>query len=275
MNEVTNWGTVFYNSLQAFGQKIMGSVPYILGAILILLIGWLIAKSISAGVKKLLEISKFDILAEKVKAQEILNKANIKISPSGLVGKFVYWTVMLLVITSAADSLGWTIVSSEISKLMGYLPQLFVAIVIFIVGSTIVSVIRDVIRGATSSMGIATGKFISEFVFYMLFIIVILTSLGQAGIDTSIITSNMLLILGAILITASISYGFASRDILSNILASYFNKKTFVVGQHIEVGHLKGEIVQISNISVFIKNSDGIVVIPSHKLINTETIIKG
>lgn len=274
MQEVTNWGTLFYNSLQAFGQKMMGSVPYILGAILILVIGWLIAKSVAAGVKKLLEISQFDKLAQKAKAQEILDKANISLTPSGIVGKFVYWIVMLLVITSAADSLGWTIVSAEISKLMAYLPKLFVAIVIFIVGSTIVSIIRDVIRGATSSMGIATGKFISEFVFYLLFIVVVLTALGQAGIDTSIITSNMLLILGAILVTASISYGFASRDILSNILASYFNKKTFQVGQHIEIGNLKGEIVQITNISVFIKDGGNIVVIPSHKLITSETIIK-
>lgn len=274
MQEFQNWGSLFYNSLQSFGQRLMGAIPQILGALAILLIGWLIARVVSSGIKKVLELAKFDTLAEKANASEYLERANIKAKPSGIVGKFVYWILMLLVITTASDSLGWSIVSQEVSKLMSYLPNLFVAIIIFIIGTTIAKIVRDVIKGATSSLGIGAGKLVSEFVFYLLFILVTLTALGQAGVDTSIITSNLLMILGAILATAAISYGFASRQILANILASYFNKSSYKIGEYIEMGEFKGQIVEINSMSIVLKTKDNYISIPSSRIIDETVILK-
>lgn len=274
MQELTSWSELFFESLKAFGAKLMGALPGVLGAILILLLGWLFAKIISSGTAKVLKVVKFDILAEKIKASQFLQRANITILPSQLISKFIYWILILLVIITASDALGWRALSLEISNLLAYLPNLLVAIVFFIVGTYIATFVRDFIRGTTNSLGISSGKIISSFVFYLLFIIVALTSLDQAGVDTSIITSNLMLILGAILAAAAISYGFASRDILANILAGFFSRKTFKVGQIIEVAGEKGEIIAIQNISVTILNDKKEkVVIPTHQLITSNVKI--
>ena len=274
MNELMTWPELFLNSLQTFGQKLMGAIPGIIGAIFILLLGWLLAKLISKGIMRLLALMKFDVLAEKMKVTDYLAKANVSLSASELLGKFVYWIILLLVIISASDALGWNAVSREISKLLSYLPNLLLAIIFFVVGTYIASFVRDLIRGATSSLGISTGKLISNVVFYLLFIVVTLTALDQAGVDTSIITSNLLMILGAILLAASISYGFASKDVLANILASFFSRKTFGVGQTIEVNGTRGKIVAVNNISVMVENSQGeTIVIPSHQLISNQVKI--
>ena len=276
MQEITTWSELFLNSFQSFGHKLMGAVPSILGAIIILLLGWLFAKLVSRGFSRLLKLVKFDKLADKIKANEFLEKANVNLSPSELIGKFIYWILLLLVIISASDALGWNAVSNEISKLLSYLPNLLIAIIFFIVGTYIASFVRDIIRGATSSLGISTGKLISSLVYYLLFIVVALTALDQAGVDTSIITSNLLMILGAILAAAAISYGFASKDVLANILASFFSRRTFTVGQTIEVDGVKGKIVSVNNISVTVQNgSDEKVVIPSHQLITSKVKIIG
>ena len=151
-----------------------------------------------------------------------------------------------------------------------------VAIVFFIVGTYIASFVRDIIKGATNSLGISTGKLISNVVFYLLFIIVTLTSLDQGGVDTSIITSNLMLILGAILLAASISYGLASKEVLSNILASFFSRRTYDLGQTIEIDGLRGKIVEISTISVTILNeAKERVIIPSHQLVTNQVKIIG
>ena len=82
------------------------------------------------------------------------------------------------------------------------------------------------------------------------------------------------MILGAILLAASISYGFASKDVLANILASFFSRKTFGVGQTIEVNGTRGKIVAVNNISVMVENSQGeTIVIPSHQLISNQVKI--
>jgi hypothetical protein len=274
MTEVSQWTTLFLESFKSFGAKFMGAVPSIIGAIVIFVIGYIIAILLSRAVTKILKITKFDALAEKVNATQYLEKANISISPSKLVGKFVYWILLLIVLITASETLGWDAVSNEISKLVAFIPKLFIAIVILILGTFIASFIRDLIEGATKSLGISTGKIIASIVFYLLFITIFLTALNQAGVDTSIITSNFLLILGTVLISAAISYGFASRDILSNILAGYFSRNMYTKGMKIEIEGTKGVIEGINNIGVVIKEESGdIVIIPTHHLINEKVRI--
>ncbi len=268
MEKFNSWTELFISSLQTFGDKVMNTFPSILGALFIFVLGWIFAKLISLAVSRILRFVKFNELASKVNATEYLKKANVTLKPSVLVGKFIYWIILLLVLITASDTLGWTSVSAEISKLISYLPQLLIAIVIFIIGTYIATFIRDVISGTTNSLGISTGKVISGFVFYLLFIVVTLTALRQAGVDTSIITSNMLLILGAILAAAAISYGFASREVLSNILAGYMGRGTYQKGMDIEIGEVRGIITGVSSIGVTLKSQDGSrTIVPAQKLI--------
>lgn len=274
MNNFTTWSELFFNSLQSFSQQLMSTLPKVIGAVLILLIGWLFARIIARSISKLLHLVKFDLFAEKIRATDFLAKANVEIYPSRLVGQFVYWMLLLLVVTSATEALGWDAVSKEVSKLINYLPNLLIAIIFFLIGTYIAAFVRDIIKGASSSLGISTGKMISSLVYYLLFIIVSLTALEQGGIDTSIITSNLLIILGAVLFSAALSYGFASRDLLSNILAAFFSRRTFQVGQVIELKGVSGKIIAINNISITIQNEEGAIVIPAQMIINNMTKIK-
>ena len=124
MEEITTWSELFMNSLQTFGQKLMGAIPSLLGAITILLLGWLFARLLSAAVTRILALIKFDELSEKVKFTDFLQRANVTLSPSAMMGRFVYWILLLLVIISASDAMGWDAVSREVSKLIGYLMML-------------------------------------------------------------------------------------------------------------------------------------------------------
>ena len=271
MENITSWAELLLNSLQTFGNNLMAAIPNIIGAILIVLVGWLVARLLTSGLSRLLKVAKFDQLSDKIKFSEFLEKANVSMSPSKLIGKFIYWILMLLVIIAASDAMGWEAVSFEISKLLGYLPNLLVAIIIFAAGAYIAMFVRDLIKGATGSLGISSGKVISTVVYYLLLIVVILTALSQAGVDTTIITANLLIIIGAVLATAAISYGFASKDILANILASFFSRRTFKVGMEIEVNGIRGKIVSVDNISVTILNNQGEKeIIPSHMLVTNK-----
>jgi len=274
MKELDTWSNLFLNSLQTSFEKIGASLPSVIGAIIIFIFGWLFAKLVSYAFSKVLKLIKFDAIADKINASQYLSKANISLSPSQIIGKFIYYILLLLVLITASDTLGWDAVSSEISKLLSYLPKIFIACVIFIIGVYIASLIRDIIRGATESLGISSGKIISVFVFYLLLITITLTALSQAGIDTSIITSNVLLILGAVLISAAISYGFASRDVMTNVLAGIFSRKQFSKGMEIQVNGIQGVIENISATGIYIKdNNNDITIIPTSNLMNSNVKI--
>lgn len=269
MNEITSYSELFFDSLQSMARTFMTALPRVFAAIVVLLIGWFIARLFSRGVEKLLTAIKFNQLSDNVGASKLLARANVTISPAALIGKFIYWIIILVVIITASDTVGWTAVSTEISKLLSYLPQLLTAIVFFIIGFYIVTFIRDLVAGATRSLGISAGRIISAVVYYLLLFIVTLTALNQAGIDTSIITSNMLVIVGSVMLAASISYGFASRDVLANILAGFFNRRNIKIGQTIEVDGQRGRVVAITSLAVTIQVSKNEkLIIPSQTFIN-------
>ena len=269
MNEILSWSQLLMDSFRSFGNKFMGAIPGIIGALLIFLIGWLIAKLLASVVKQLLKILKVDALADRIKATEMLEKANIDKKPSELISKFVYWILMLLVVITAADTVGWTAVTQEISKLIDWLPSLLAAIVFFIVGMYLAGFVRDILQGATASLGIATGKLVSLFVYYLLAVVVTITALDQAGLDTSVLQSNLLLIIGSILLAAAISYGWASRNILGNLISTTFGKRTIKPGDHITFNGQRGKVVEITSINVIMQMDDqSKLVIPSSMLIN-------
>ncbi len=274
MNEFSNWSELFLESLQLFGEKFIGAIPGFIGALLILLLGWLFARLVAGAITRLLGLIRFDKLAESIKADQFLQKANVNMAPSQIVGKFVYWILILLIIMTASETLGWNAVSEEISNLLGILPNLLISIVFFVVGTYIASFVRDFIKSTTRSLGISAGRLISSFVFYLLIAIVTLTALEQAGLDTNIITSNLLLIMGAILAAAAISYSIASKDLLANLLAGFFSQRTFHIGQIIEIDGIVGKIVAQNKISVTLEISmDELVVIPTHQLITSKVRI--
>lgn len=269
MQELTNFSDLFLASLRDFGRTLANVLPRLLGALLILLLGWLVAKLLARVVLGVLRGIKFDQLADRVGAGDLLRRANISLTPAALISRFLYWVLLLFVIITAADVMGWAAVSQEISKLISYLPQLLAALVFFVIGFYIAGFVRDLVRGAARTLGISAGRVISAVIYYLLLLVITLTALDQAGVDTTILTSNFLLIVGAVLLSAAISYGFASRDVLTNILASFFNRRTVKVGQRIEWNGQRGRVIEIGVLSVILQLDDrDKLIIPASRLVN-------
>lgn len=267
------WG-LFLRSLTVFGEKFMETIPSLLIAIIVIIITWLLARLISGGFERVLTTVKFDRLAERIKLTTFLQQAGIRITPSAIIGRLIYWVFVLLIIASAAETLNWTAVSSQIQQFLSYLPNLVTAIFIFIVGVYLASLVRDFVRTSTISLGISTGRILSSVIYYLLFVMVVLTAMDQAKIDTRVLSTNLVIIIGAIMLSGAVSYGIASRDVLANILAGFFNKKTFQKGMIIEIDGIQGMIISSTNVSVTLQVTDTErVVIPSQQLLNSKVKI--
>ena len=276
MEELTARTEIFLQSFKAFGVKFMSVLPNVLGAIFILLLGWILARVVSTLITKGAQRFKINKLASRTEFTDFLQRANVKSTPAQLLGKMMKYIILLVALLMAADTMNWTILSQEIGKLLTYLPRLFMALVFFIIGTYIAGFVRDFIRAATSSLGISAGRILGSFVYWMLLIIVTLTALEQAGFNTSLPSSYLLILLGTICLSAAISYGFASREILSNILSGFYARKSFKIGQIIEVEGERGEIIATSNINVTLQQENGEkVVIPSEVLVRNKVRVLG
>lgn len=271
MEYFNQWTEVIGSSLTALGEKLMNVLPNIIGAILLLIVGWIIAKLVSLAVKKLLQTIRFDTLGAKILERSELDPELFSVKPSVVVAKFVYWILLLLFFISASDTLGLAVVSESIGNLISYLPQLFSALIVFVIGLYIAGFVRNFLKTAFDSFGLSAGNFLSEIAFYIILIIIGTTALDQAGIDTAIITANISIIFGGILLAFAIAFGYSSRDIFANILSSFYVRNNFKEGQRIQIDGIEGEIVQIDNIQTVVKMSEGELIMPTRRL-TTETI---
>lgn len=269
-----SWNQIIAESLSKLLNQLAASIPLVLGALLTLLLGWLLARLLAFLTYKFLSAVKFDALFAKEGAQRFFRAAGWQGSPAKLTSRIVYWILILLTAIGATDIIGWKSVSQELARLIGYLPKFLSAVVIFILGSYIVRAVRDFLRGTTAGLGIGAGRLVSGFVYYFLYALLVLTVLQQAGVDTQLINTNLTLIIGAILLAFTISYGFASRDLLANILASFYSRRLYNQGDRIRIGSQEGVIEEIKSVAVIIRTSDNKrLVVPTHRLLQEEVEI--
>lgn len=262
MDKITNWKDITVQSLTAMGEKIMTEIPNIIGALLVLLVGWIITKIVVSILARVLRVAKINTLTEKFSKLKLFGANNVRLDISHAILVFVKWLLFLVFLIIAADIMKWSFVSQEIGNLLRYLPQLFSAIALFMIGMYIAKFVKSAIQGFYESFDLSGSKIISEIVFYIIAIIITITALNQAGIDTRVITNNVTVILGAFLLAISIGFGLGSKEIVGDILRTFYSRKTYVIGNVIEIKDVKGTIEAIDNISLTLKTDEGKIVLP-------------
>ncbi len=247
-------------------------IPNILGAILFFFIGWLFIKVVLFVVKKTLGYTKIDMLATKISENGMLLNSSIKIKPTQIVLTFLKWFLILVLVIIGSDIFGLTIVSNEASRLIDYLPKMFSAIIIFGFGLYLASLIKKSVYTMLKSFDLSGSKIISSILFCIVFIIVSITALNQAGVNTDIITNNLSLILGAFLAAFTLALGLGSRDIIYRLLLGFYSRKNLEAGQHIIIDEIKGTIVSIDNICMVLESTSGNKIVYPIKVIANKKI---
>lgn len=251
--------------------KFASSIGNVFGAIVVLLIGWIVSKVVAKALAKVLQTLKIDKYADKINDTEFAQKANFKIKISTFLSKLVYYLLMLIFIMMATEVLGMEIISNMVADLIAYLPRLLSAIVLFVLGIYLAEFIKNIVLAACTALGIPSAKVIATFVFYLVFLTLTISALAQASIDTALITSNLTVILGGVILAFAIGYGFASRDTMANFIASFYSKNKVKVGDVISVDGAKGQVIAMDSGSVTLQSDSKIIIVPLKKL-TSETI---
>ncbi|MBP0902322.1 hypothetical protein ACFSKN_01735 [Mariniflexile gromovii] len=275
METVTGIKELMAESLNQMAINVATVGPKLLFAILVLIVGWILVKVIAYALKRTLNFAKVDKLTEVINDKKLFGKTDLKFNVTNVIVAFIKWILYLVVLIIASDVMDWKIVSVEIGNLLRYLPRLFSAIALFMVGLYIASFIKNAIQGLFESFDLVGNRAISSLVFYVIIVTITITALNQAGIDTDIITNNLTIILGAFLLTIAIGFGFGSKEVIKSLLFSFYSKRNFEVGQIISVDNITGEIVSIDNIYMNVKVGEDIIVIPISDLIDKRVTKKG
>ena len=250
METINEWKELTFNSLITMGRDIASALPKIIGALIILVIGWLVTKIVLFVLGKVLKLAKMDKLSDKINEMDLFGKGGFKLDIIKIVLGFVKWLLLLVFLIVAADILSWEIISTEIGNLLRYLPRLFSALALMMIGLYVGNFVKNTVKKLFESLEFSGSNVVSNLLFYIIVIFISITALNQAGIDTTIITNNITMILGAFLLAFAIGVGLGSRDIITDLLRSFYTRRTYAVGDKVVIGDLAGSIEAIENNSV-------------------------
>ncbi len=248
----------------------IATLPRVIGAILLIVIGRWISRLLARIVRKLLEKVGVDKLAAKLNEIDLIHKSKLQLVPSKLVSTIVYYILFFIVILIATDVLGMQAISDMMNNVLAYIPSLVSALLVFFVGILLADFLKRIVQTTCNSLGIPAASLIANVVFYFLFLNVAMITLSQARVQTAFIEENLSIILGGVVLAFAIGYGFASRPVLSNLLAAYYNKGKVSIGDRIVIEGVEGDIIAMDNSTITVQAGEIMTIVPLHKL-STET----
>lgn len=270
MDKVTEYKNIAMESLSTMWLEMTKIIPSIIGALLVLLLGWLITKLVVRLIKKALKLAKANKLDDKLNEIELFEGKQLHFDTIKVVSTFFKWMIYVMLLIIVSDILNLKIISEQISNFLAYLPQLFVGLIIFTLGLLFANFVKKALRSFFDSMDLSGGKMISQIVFFLLIIFISITALNQAGVNTDIITSNLTMILAAFLLSFALAFGLGAREVVADLLRTFYTRKTYEVGKKIEFENKVYEIDSINNISIVLKNSEGKLIVPVKDIVENQ-----
>src|SRR5690606_8253060 len=232
--------------------------------IVYLLVCWLIYKVTINICQRLLKVTKINQLNALYEKIDVLKKLNLKIDFQKLFLTIIKLFLILIFVVIGADIFNLPGVTQVVNDIIAYLPKLISAIGIILLGSYLANKVKQWISSILNLLGSISGSMlISNILVFDIILFFSLMRLNQAGLDTTLITNNISIILGVVFASMALSFGLGSKDIVKEILYSYYMRKNIQIGDkiRIESEDVVGTLVTIDNINVRILTEDGTMIL--------------
>jgi small-conductance mechanosensitive channel len=209
------------NALSTF----LSYVPQLIGAIIILIIGYIVAKVLQAVITRVLRSIGFERWMERGGIKQFFDRAETNQDPTSIIGKLVFWFVFIIALTMAADALGIPQVSEVLGQLIAYIPSIIAAILILILAALLANFLASVVRGATGS------GLLASVARYAILVYAVFAALTQLGIAVQLTANTFLILLGGVALAAALAFGIGGRDIARDVLQRAYNRSDEVANR--------------------------------------------
>jgi hypothetical protein len=212
------WQSAIYDSFNKFLGKVITFLPNLLAMITILIIGFLIAWAIKILLLRFLKAIKFDRVSERWGLTHMLSKGGMSYSPANLLSRFFYWVIVLITLILGINALEVAATQNFIAQFFNYLPNLFAAIIILVIGYLVAIFLGQAALIAAVNAQMESAKLLSRSVRWFIIVLSLTMSLYHLGIAEKVIVSAFSITFGGIVLALAISFGWGGRELAKNFL---------------------------------------------------------
>ncbi|MFC3151495.1 mechanosensitive ion channel domain-containing protein [Litoribrevibacter euphylliae] len=262
-NEFLNWQESLAFTYQEFTVQIIAFAPKLLGALALLLAGWVLAIIVRIATRKLIRGLDFVFvyLAKNGEARQ----ETIRRSYAEIISKIMFWIVMIFFITATTNMLGWKMLSNWLNSLITYLPNLITGLLIILAGFLISNITRTGIINTAYNTGINQGEMLARVAQVTILLTALLIGIEQIGINVDFLTNALIVILGVLLAGATLAFSFGARTLVANIIGAQYFRKHCRIGEHMQMGDIEGSVVEVTQTAIVLETDSGRIVIPAKK----------
>lgn len=222
---ITGWFETTVSALKNLWIGFIDFIPSLVGAIIVFLIGWLIAIAIGKLVAEILKRVRFNRIFEKGGWKTALEKADIKVDASAFIGAIVKWVLVIVFLAAAVEILGFKELTYFLTgDVLPFLPNVIVAVSIFVIAVIIADILEKVVKAAVEGTKVGYGPLVGAIVKWSIWIFAIFAILLQLGIAESLIKIIIQGLVALIVIAGGIAFGLGGKNVAGDILQDLRNK---------------------------------------------------
>ncbi|HSA08090.1 MAG TPA: hypothetical protein P5099_01865 [Candidatus Moranbacteria bacterium] len=218
MGSVQTWGEAISYSLIDLWVRFIEYVPTIIGALLVFLLGVIIASILGKLVERIVRAIRIDQAIDRVKIGEKLKEHGIEITFSHFFGKVVQWFLVLVFLMAATDILGLNQVTDYLNSIILYLPNVIVATIILTIAFLLGSIAYTIVRSSTKAAGVMSATLLATIIKWSIIIFGLLAALIQLGIAVSLVNTIFIGLIAAISLAAGLAFGLGGKEEAALIL---------------------------------------------------------
>ena len=259
--------------LDRAGDTLGEFLPQLAGAFALLVIGLLVAALVGRVVRRALIAARVDELSERWGVQETLNRVGLRSSLATITGSAVRLIISVMVVFAAVALLGLAPLGQSLNEAVLFLPNVLTAMALLLAGLVLAGVVRERVDRFTYQMDfpVPLGQ-LASIATLALFAIM---AAAQVGVSAGVLVLVIAIVLGAVAATFALAFGLGGREVARALNAGRFVRNAFDVGQTIEVGDLRGQIVSIDPDATVLRADGGTVRVPNHLLLESVVRVEG
>jgi small-conductance mechanosensitive channel len=258
--------------LNQAGNQLGGFLPRLGGAVLLLIIGLLVARLASNLLTKALRAAELDVFSERAGVSDVLERAKLGRSLSGVIGTAIRWALSVVVIFAALSLLGLQFLSESLNQGVLLLPKLLIAGALLLAGVVFGGFARERVDRLTYQLDfpVPLGP-VAQVTVVSVFAI---TAAAQIAISTIVLLILVGVILGGVVATFALAFGLGGREFARAVSAGRYVGSAYQVGQEISLGDIRGRITAIDSASTLLDGGDGRRIrVPNHLLLESVVTI--
>lgn len=268
MNSYSEWRITLDQAFTSLAEKLTENLPNLIGALLLLLAGWLIGKLLRALTIRLIRL--LDDTIRRLSAR-YGNRPGILSASADVLGSIVFWATILFFLTAATQVLGLDAFLSWLNRVVAYLPTLLTGGLIVLAGFLLSALVRDVVT-TTAPVGDSQRALLGRVSQLVILVTAVVIGADQIGIKVTFLVIMVTVLASAMLGGLALALSLGARTYVSNLIGAHYLQQQFRVGQMVRTGNYEGRILEFTATAIVLETADGRVNLPA-KLYHEEPIV--